>query len=106
MENNPVIDEIREKIKKGELICPLCNKPIREDEILSSTGPESFYHWHCLHAPNNNPPNPTYEEVVDGERRIYSTKDSEWYFHAGWTWDGKKGQWYRKESNEEVLAKK
>jgi len=51
-------NEIREKIKKGELICPLCNKPIREYEILASTGPESFYHWHCLHTPNHDPLNP------------------------------------------------
>ncbi len=28
--------------------CKICHKPIMEDEIPASTGPETFYHLHCL----------------------------------------------------------
>jgi len=52
--------------------------------------------------PNDSPPDLTYKKVVDGEKRIYSPTDREWYFHAGWTWDGERGQWYRVEQQYEA----
>jgi hypothetical protein len=55
---------------------------------------------------NTESPHPTYQAVVNGEHREYATKDSEWYFHAGWTWDGFKGQWYRKITEGEEMREK
>lgn len=55
---------------------------------------------------NTESPHPTYQAVVNGEHREYATKDSEWYFHAGWTWDGFKGQWYRKITEGEEMQEK
>jgi hypothetical protein len=78
-------------------ICKICGLPIREDEIPASTGPDSFYHLHCIKPRKET----TGFLIVDDELREYGS-DCEKWFHAGWTWDGERGMWYKSIGPEEI----